>query len=53
MALYKDLVRAPRAPLEDLARDSEITAKILEDGIRDQLHRLKPSAIRALWVLFP
>jgi hypothetical protein len=37
----------PGVPPEDLARDSEITVKIREDGIRDQLRRLKPSAIIA------
>jgi hypothetical protein len=37
----------PGVPPENLARDSEITVKIHEDGIRDQLGRLKPSAIIA------
>jgi hypothetical protein len=34
-------------PPEDLARDSEITVKVREDSIRNQLCSLKPSAIIA------
>jgi hypothetical protein len=37
----------PGVPFENLARDSKITVKIHEDDIRDQLRRLKPSAIIA------